>query len=76
MIKIIRGHPSSDMPHTCHTRLRTHRSAEELVVSKGGRIGFWRGDIKGLVDDIGALQPIHHAVHPGANRVHIPGRHP
>ena len=23
----------------------------------GASIGFWRGDIKGLVDDIGALRP-------------------
>jgi hypothetical protein len=26
--------------------------------------------------NIGTLQPIHHAVHPGANRVHVPRRHP
>ena len=23
----------------------------------GGSIGYWRGDIKGLVDDIAALRP-------------------
>ena len=34
------------------------RSAtEELVLYAGGSIGFWRGDIKGLVEDIDALKP-------------------
>ena len=33
------------------------RATEELVISMGGSIGYWRGDIKGLVDDIGALKP-------------------
>ena len=36
----------------------------------GGSIGYWRGDIKGLVDDIAALRPTlfcgeHHALLPG-----------
>jgi long-chain acyl-CoA synthetase len=33
------------------------RATEELVIYQGGAIGYWRGDIKGLVDDIGALKP-------------------
>lgn len=33
------------------------RATEELVLHLGGAIGYWRGDIKGLVDDIGALRP-------------------
>lgn len=33
------------------------RATEELVMYVGGSIGYWRGDIKGLVDDIGALKP-------------------
>lgn len=33
------------------------RATEELVICQGGAIGYWRGDIKGLVDDIGALKP-------------------
>ena len=27
------------------------------MLSKGGRIGYYQGDVKLLVDDIGALQP-------------------
>jgi hypothetical protein len=38
--------------------LRPRRSAtEELVLYTGGSIGFWRGDIKLLVEDIEALKP-------------------
>ncbi|KAH7620805.1 putative Long chain acyl-CoA synthetase 4 [Nannochloris sp. 'desiccata'] len=33
------------------------RTAEELMLHLGASIGYWRGDIKGLVDDIGALRP-------------------
>ena len=33
------------------------RATEELVLHLGGSIGYWRGDIKGLVDDIAALKP-------------------
>jgi long-chain acyl-CoA synthetase len=33
------------------------RAAEETFLYLGAKIGFWRGDIKGLVDDIGALKP-------------------
>ncbi|KAK9787724.1 hypothetical protein WJX73_001807, partial [Symbiochloris irregularis] len=33
------------------------RAAEEMLLSKGGRIGYFRGDVKLLVDDIAALQP-------------------
>ena len=29
------------------------RTAEEMFIYMGARIGYWRGDIKGLVDDIG-----------------------
>ena len=42
-------------PHSYHSSLR--RSAEELMLHLGASIGYWRGDIKGLVDDIGALRP-------------------
>lgn len=28
-----------------------------MLLSKGGRIGYFRGDVKLLVDDIAALQP-------------------
>ncbi|CAD7700609.1 unnamed protein product [Ostreobium quekettii] len=33
------------------------RTAEELFLHLGGAIGYWRGDIAGLVDDMAALQP-------------------
>ena len=33
------------------------RTAEETFLSLGASIGYWRGDIKGLVDDIAALRP-------------------
>ena len=31
------------------------RTSEELLLYIGAKIGYWRGDIKGLVDDIGEL---------------------
>ena len=38
------------------TQLRFYcRTAEELMLYLGGKVGYWRGDIKGLVDDIGQL---------------------
>mmetsp|Transcript_20118 Transcript_20118/g.50689 ORF Transcript_20118/g.50689 Transcript_20118/m.50689 type:complete len:653 (-) Transcript_20118:97-2055(-) len=33
------------------------RVAEEFYLSVGGTIGYWRGDMKGLTDDIAALKP-------------------
>lgn len=33
------------------------RATEELVICQGGSIGYWRGDIKGLVDDMALLRP-------------------
>ncbi|XP_072981124.1 long chain acyl-CoA synthetase 4-like [Typha angustifolia] len=33
------------------------RAIEELFISHGASIGFWRGDVKLLVEDIGALKP-------------------
>ncbi|KAL4444633.1 hypothetical protein ABPG77_002450 [Micractinium sp. CCAP 211/92] len=33
------------------------RTAEELYLHLGASIGYWRGDIKGLMEDIGALRP-------------------
>ncbi|PSC74925.1 long chain acyl-synthetase 4-like [Micractinium conductrix] len=33
------------------------RAAEELFLHLGASIGYWRGDIKGLMEDIGALRP-------------------
>ena len=34
-------------------RVRACRAAEELFLHLGASIGYWRGDIKGLMDDIG-----------------------
>ena len=33
------------------------RSAEEMFLSVGGRIGYFQGDPRKLVDDIGELRP-------------------
>lgn len=33
------------------------RTAEEMYLHLGAAIGYWRGDIKGLVEDIGILKP-------------------
>jgi long-chain acyl-CoA synthetase len=33
------------------------RTAEEQMLYLGAKIGYWRGDIKGLIDDIGELKP-------------------
>jgi long-chain acyl-CoA synthetase len=33
------------------------RVMEELLLSVGGSIGYYRGDVKKLVEDIGALRP-------------------
>ena len=33
------------------------RVAEELMLNVGGRVGYFQGDVKHLVDDIGALRP-------------------
>ncbi|KAK9668396.1 hypothetical protein RND81_13G057400 [Saponaria officinalis] len=33
------------------------RVVEEAIIAHGGRIGFWRGDIKFLLEDIGVLKP-------------------
>lgn len=33
------------------------RAAEEFYLSVGGTIGYWRGDMKGLTDDIAELKP-------------------
>lgn len=30
---------------------------EELIISMGGCIGYWQGDITALMDDIAALRP-------------------
>ena len=37
------------------------RTSEELMLYLGCKIGYWRGDIKGLVDDIGGHSkvPVH-----------------
>ena len=40
--------PFPSQPVTC-------RTAEELFLHLGGSIGYWRGDLKGLMEDIGAL---------------------
>jgi len=40
------------------------RTSEELMLYLGCKIGYWRGDIKGLVDDIGeACRLIHMHCH-------------
>ena len=33
---------------------RCRRALEELFMAKGARIGYWRGSITGLIDDIQA----------------------
>lgn len=33
------------------------RMGEEMLLAVGGSIGYWRGDLQGLVDDIGSLKP-------------------
>ncbi|XP_078169338.1 long chain acyl-CoA synthetase 4-like [Carex rostrata] len=33
------------------------RALEELFIFNGASIGFWRGDVKGLIDDMGMLKP-------------------
>merc|ERR1711904_434472 len=33
------------------------RMTEELLIARGGSIGYWRGDVKGPLDDIGTLKP-------------------
>lgn len=33
------------------------RVAEEALLAKGGSIGYWQGDVKQLMDDVGALRP-------------------
>eukprot|EP00210_Caulerpa_lentillifera_P003470 g3311.t1 len=33
------------------------RMGEEMLLAVGGSIGYWRGDLKALVDDIGSLKP-------------------
>lgn len=41
------------------------RTSEELMLYLGAALGYWRGDIKGLVDDIGRLgTPTHCAIAP------------
>eukprot|EP00244_Chara_vulgaris_P012461 TRINITY_DN6564_c0_g1_i2.p1 TRINITY_DN6564_c0_g1~~TRINITY_DN6564_c0_g1_i2.p1 ORF type:complete len:507 (-),score=133.41 TRINITY_DN6564_c0_g1_i2:482-2002(-) len=42
------------------------RIFEEFIMYKGGRIGFWQGDVKMLVHDIGELKP---TVFPGVPRI-------
>eukprot|EP01026_Neomeris_dumetosa_P050635 TRINITY_DN44443_c0_g1_i10.p1 TRINITY_DN44443_c0_g1~~TRINITY_DN44443_c0_g1_i10.p1 ORF type:complete len:663 (-),score=91.10 TRINITY_DN44443_c0_g1_i10:340-2328(-) len=37
------------------------RTCEELLLYCGSQIGYWRGDIKMLVDDIGCLKPTYFA---------------
>ncbi|KAJ4749579.1 Long-Chain Acyl-CoA Synthetase [Rhynchospora pubera] len=33
------------------------RGLEELFIFNGASIGFWRGDVKGLIEDMGMLKP-------------------
>ena len=37
------------------TQMLLCRTSEELMLYLGAALGYWRGDIKGLVDDIGTL---------------------
>ena len=34
------------------------RTSEELMLYLGCKLGYWRGDIKGLVDDIGTINTL------------------
>ncbi|GBG62926.1 hypothetical protein CBR_g34297 [Chara braunii] len=42
------------------------RTLEEFMIYKGAKIGFWQGDVKLLVHDIGELKP---TVFPGVPRI-------
>ncbi|QDZ23683.1 acetyl-CoA synthetase-like protein [Chloropicon primus] len=33
------------------------RMTEELVIAKGGCIGYWQGNVKAILDDVGSLKP-------------------
>jgi long-chain acyl-CoA synthetase len=33
------------------------RVAEEMMLAKGGTVGYWQRDAKQLMDDVGALRP-------------------
>merc|ERR1711904_673678 len=33
------------------------RMTEELMIARGGSIGYWQGDITKILDDVGALKP-------------------
>merc|ERR1719375_1854913 len=33
------------------------RMTEELMIARGGSIGYWQGDVKKILDDVGSLQP-------------------
>lgn len=37
------------------------RTSEECVLSRGGIIGYWRGNILGLIDDCAAFKPTYMA---------------
>lgn len=34
-----------------------HRLAEEFMLHRGGSVGYWRGEIPKVLDDIVALRP-------------------
>jgi len=43
--------------HTYKIDALIHRVVEEYMLHVGGSIGYWQGDVKKLMDDIGALRP-------------------
>ena len=47
---------SKFMTKSCFVRVC--RTSEELMLYLGCKLGYWRGDIKGLVDDIGTVNSL------------------
>ena len=37
------------------------RASEEIVLYAGGEIGYWRGNVLGLIDDANAFKPTYMA---------------
>ena len=36
------------------------RALEEMFLANGARIGYWRGSIEGMIDDLQVCVPAHH----------------
>jgi hypothetical protein len=41
-----------------------------MFLANGARIGYWRGSIEGMIDDLGVRAPAHHLTW------NLPHRHP